>query len=181
MLLKLHHSLALIPPCALLCAPAARADTNPDAGKAEGRCRADEPGPALIVDVVGLKDRKGLVKLEVYPSADGDFLGDDNRLLREGKVFRRVEVPTPGAGAVTLCVRVPEPGAYSVSLLHDREGTHKFHMMSDGIGFGGNPHLGWRKPTAAEARVRAGNGLTHISIILNYRHGFGMSPEKGAR
>ena len=153
--------------------------STPDLGKAEGRCRAGEQGPALLVDVVGLKDRAGRLKLEVYPSNDADFLQDDNILIYHGKTFRRVEEDTPKSGAVSLCVRVPGPGAYSVMLLHDRNSDRKFQWSSDGVAFGGNPHLGWHKPKSAAARVNAGPGLTRISLVLNYFHGLGMSPISG--
>lgn len=155
---------------------AAMIPSSPDLGKAEGRCRADERGPALLVDVEGLKDRKGNLKLEVYPANDHDFLQDDNVLVGQGKVFRRVEIPVPDTGTVELCIRVPGPGTYSVSLLHDRDENRKFGWMVDGIGFAGNPKLHWSKPRAAEAEVRAGAGLTRVPIVLNYRHGLGVAP-----
>ena len=155
---------------------AALIPSSPDLGKAEGRCRPGEPGPALLVAVQGLKDREGKLKLEVYPANDSDFLQDDNVLVGQGKVFRRVEVPVPDSGPVELCIRVPAAGTYSVSLLHDRDGNRKFGWTIDGIGFAGNPKLGWRKPKASAAEVVAGTGLTRLQIDLNYRHGLGVAP-----
>lgn len=160
---------------------AAYINTSPDLGKAQAQCRPNEPGPGFLVDVVGLKDREGQLKLEVYPSNDGDFLEDDNVLVNAGKIFRRVEIPVPQSGNVTLCIRVPAEGPYSVSLLHDRDSNHKFSWMVDGIGFASNPHLGWFKPKASSTRAFAGPGLTHIPIVLNYRHGFGVAPIKEFR
>ncbi|HJQ16557.1 MAG TPA: DUF2141 domain-containing protein [Allosphingosinicella sp.] len=145
--------------------------SSPSLGIAEGRCRPAEPGPAIIVNVEGLKDRKGLLKLEVYPSNDQDFLVDDNLLIEQGKVFRRAEEPVPAHGPVALCVRVPQPGAYSLSLLHDRDSNRKFSFTSDGVGFPNNPSLGLSKPKAAAARVIAGAGRTSIDIVMNYRRG----------
>jgi uncharacterized protein (DUF2141 family) len=150
--------------------------SNPDLGKAAARCRVNETGPALLVDVLGLKDRKGYLKLEVYPANDHDFLQDDNILVSEGKVFRRIEVPVPHSDPFELCIRIPGPDTYSVSLLHDRDGNHKFGWTVDGIGFAGNPKLGWSKPKATAAQVAAGSGLTRLSIVLNYRHGLGVAP-----
>ena len=152
--------------------------SSPELGKAEARCRSNETGPAIIVQVVGLKDRQGQLKLEVYPANDEDFLADDNILLNQGKVFRRVEQPVPSSGPVSLCVRVPSAGAYSLSLLHDRDSNRKFGWTVDGIGFAGNPHIGWHKPRAAAARIVAGAGITHTALILNYRHGLGVAPIK---
>ncbi|HWU03102.1 MAG TPA: DUF2141 domain-containing protein, partial [Novosphingobium sp.] len=126
--------------------------------------------------VVGLKDRKGKLKLEVYPNNDTDFLMDDNVLVYQGKTFRRVEEDVPQSGNVTLCARIPGPGTYSVMLLHDRDGNRKFGWWVDGIGFGSNPRLGWHKPKAAATRVVAGAGITHTNIVLNYRSGLGVAP-----
>lgn len=150
---------------------AAALQSSPDLGKAEGRCRANETGPALLVDVEGLKDRKGLLKLEVYPANDKDFLQDDNILIMAHKVFRRVEVSVPSGGPVQLCVRVPGPGTYAVSLLHDRDSNRKFGLSVDGIGFSNNPRLGISKPKAAAVAVSAGATLTHIRVVMNYRSG----------
>jgi len=145
--------------------------STPELGKAEARCRANESGPALLIDIVGLKDRKGNLKLEVYPANDSDFLQDDNILIGQGKVFRRVEVPVPASDPATLCVRVPGPGRYAVSVLHDRDGNRKFGLSVDGVGFGSNPKLGLGKPKAVAASIVAGSGLTRERIIMNYRRG----------
>jgi uncharacterized protein (DUF2141 family) len=154
----------------------------PDLGKAAGRCRAHEDGPAFLVSVEGLKDTRGLLKLEVYPDNDSDFLADDNKLIAAGKVFRRVEMPVPATGPVQLCIRVPHAGRYAVSLLHDRDSNHKFGLSSDGIGFAGNPKLGWSKPPADAASANAGSGLTPITIVMNYRHGLlSFGPIRKAR
>ena len=155
---------------------AATLPSTPDLGKAEGQCRPDEKGPAFLVTVDGLKDRKGNLKLEVYPDNDKDFLEDDNILISEGKTFRRVEVPVPPTGTPQLCVRLPGPGTYAVSLLHDRNEDRKFNWTIDGIGFAGNPKLGWGKPKARKASATAGRGLTPITIVLNYRNGLGVAP-----
>jgi len=164
---------------ACLCAT----QTGPELGKAEGRCRPNEAGPAFLVNVDGLRDRKGLLKLEVYPSNDKDFLADDNVLIDQGKTFRRVEVPVPQSGAVQLCIRVPSAGSYSLSLLHDRNSDHRFEygFDEDGSGFSGNPKLHLSQPKAAATRVTAGSGLTPIKIVMNYRRGLlSFGPLKGS-
>jgi uncharacterized protein (DUF2141 family) len=169
--------LAATVPLLLAAGPALR--STPDLGKAEGRCRAGESGPALMVEAVGMKDRTGKMKLEVYPANDQDFLADDNVLVAAGKTFRRVEVDTPDSGPVVLCVRIPGPGTYAVTLLHDRDSNRKFGWKIDGIGFSGNPKLGWSKPKASSARmlVKSG-GVSKISIVMNYKSGLGVGPLK---
>jgi uncharacterized protein (DUF2141 family) len=57
-----------------------------------------------------------------------------------------VEVNTPAEPTPRLCVRLPGPGQYAVSVLHDRDNNRKFNWQRDGIGFSGNPRLGWSKP-----------------------------------
>lgn len=131
-----------------------------------------EPGPALLVRVDGLKDHNGNLKLEVYPSNDRDFLQDDNILISQGKVFRRVEVPVGTDNPTQLCVRVPGPGTYAVSVLHDRDANRKFGLSVDGIGFASNPRLGLGKPKAAKSSVVVtGSGLSRTTVIMNYRAG----------
>ena len=171
------YVLALALPLLLAAGPALK--STPDLGKAEGRCRPGESGPALLVEATGMKDRSGNMKLEIYPGNDQDFLADDNVLVAAGKTFRRVEVPTPQSGAVVLCVRIPGPGLYAVSVLHDRNSDRRFQWKVDGIGFSGNPRLGWSKPKVGTARVAVnGGGVSKISVVMNYKNGLGVAPLK---
>lgn len=158
-----------------LAAGAALIPSTPDLGKAEARCRPGDDA-SFEVQVKGLKDRTGNLKLEVYPANETDFLADDNKLISAGKTFRRVEVPVPASGPVRLCVRLPGPGRYAVSLLHDRDENRKFGWRIDGIGFAGNPKLGWSKPHADKASAMVEGVRTPITIVLNYRRGFGVAP-----
>ncbi|WP_133365747.1 DUF2141 domain-containing protein [Qipengyuania sediminis] len=155
---------------------AAPIPSSPDLGKAEGRCRTNEAGSSFLVTVRGLKDRTGLLKLEVYPANDRDFLEDDNKLIAAGKTFRRVEIATPNGGQPVLCVRVPGPGRYAVTVLHDRDSNRKFGWRVDGVGFASNPKLGLSKPKARVASAAAGAGPTRLDIVMNYQRGLGMRP-----
>ena len=156
---------------------AAPIPSSPDLVKAEGIWRPNESGAAFLVSVEGLKDRRGRLKLELYPANDADFLADDNILISEGKVFRRVEETVPSQVSVTLCIRAPGPGVYAISLMHDRDANRKFSLSIDGVGFAGNPKLGLSKPSAAKASARVGAAPAHIPIRLNYRRGlFSFGP-----
>jgi uncharacterized protein (DUF2141 family) len=151
---------------------AAPVTPNPSLGKAEALCRPNEVGPALLITAVGLKDRKGLLRAELYPDNDSDFLQDDAILINQGKTFRRVDLPLSTAGPTTLCLRVPAAGRYALSVLHDRDRNLKFGVFSDGIGFSNNPKLSRSKPKASEAIITVDAGLTRIAIRMNYLHGF---------
>ena len=150
--------------------------SSPSLGKAEARCRTNEAGPVLYINAVGLKDRKGLLRAELYPANEEDFLADDNVLINQGKVFRRVEIAVPASGEAELCMRIPGAGRFTLSLLHDRNSNLKFNTFSDGIGFSGNPKIGRSKPKAAAATLSAGSGANRLTVTLNYLRGFSMQP-----
>ena len=171
---RLFAALLALP---LLAAAPAYIPSTPDLGKAEAQCRPGETGPAVLLLASGLKDRKGKLKVELYPANETDFLADDNVLIMAGKAFRRVEIPVPPSGPVQMCIRLPGPGNYALVLLHDRDANRKFGLTSDGIGFSNNPHLGLSKPKAEAVKFAAGPGLTPLTVRLNYRHGlFGFGP-----
>lgn len=151
--------------------------SSPDLGKAAGQCRPGEQGPSFVVSVAGLKDRRGRLKLELYPANDDDFLADDNVLVQAGKPFARVEIDTPRTDDVVMCIRAPSAGTFALSLLHDRDSNRKFGLSVDGIGFAGNPKIGWSKPMASTASATVGSGPAYIRIVMNYRHGlFSLRP-----
>ncbi len=154
----------------------------PDYGIVEGQCRPNEKGPAIVATAAGLKDRKGTLRLELYAPIEGEFLADDRDLVRDGKVFRRSVLSVPASGPVELCIRAPRAGDWALALIHDRAGSKKFKLSTDGIGFSGNPHLGLSKPKAEASELTIGPGVTRTSIRLNYRHGllsFGPLDEAG--
>lgn len=133
-------------------------------------------GPAIQVDVRGLKDRVGELWLELYPATTTDFLRPDQDLIAEGKTFRRARSRLPVAGTVEICVKVPRPGTYAVMLRHNRTGRDRFSIWSDGAGIPANISLGRSKPTLEQAKVSAGSGVTVVPIQMQYLRGLGFSP-----
>ena len=130
-------------------------------------------GPAIRVNVDGLKDRIGELKLELYPANDADFLKDDRDLIKEGKFFRRVRLPTPQTGPITLCIRVPTPGPYALLFTHNRDGKNKFNFWSDGAGFASNVKLGRTRPKLDMARIEVPEGVVTTTIHAQYLRGLG--------
>ncbi|WP_033920381.1 DUF2141 domain-containing protein [Sphingomonas sp. 37zxx] len=130
-------------------------------------------GPAIRVNVTGLKDRTGRLKLELYPANEDDFLKDDRDLLAQGKVFRRVWADTPASGTVSLCIRTPRPGRYAILFTHDRDGKNKFNFWKDGAGFPSNKRLGRSRPNVSQAVIDVGGGVTATNIRVQYLRGLG--------
>lgn len=133
--------------------------------------------PSVRVNITGLKDRSGRLKLELYPANEDDFLKDDTKLKNEGKFFARLWTQTPQAGAVSLCIRAPRPGRYALLFTHDRDGKNKFNFWKDGAGFASNRKLGRSRPQLKEAVISVGAGMTTIAIHAQYLRGLsGFAP-----
>lgn len=130
-------------------------------------------GPAIEAAITGLKDRKGSLKLELYPANEADFLKPDRDLIAAGKVFRRVSVPTPASGPTVMCIRVSKPGRYALLFSHDRDGKTKFSFWSDGAGFVDGRRLGRSRPKVDQAIVEVGTGVLRVSIRAQYLRGLG--------
>lgn len=139
-------------------------------------------GPAILVEAVGLKDRKGRMKLELYPANEADFLADDGTLIAAGKTFRRVWADVPAAGGMAICIRVPKPGRYALLVTHDRDGKNKFNFFADGAGFPGEGKLGMSRPKVDRAIVDVGTGTLDRVVRLQYLRGLsGFAPIAGAQ
>jgi len=137
-------------------------------------------GPAILAEVTGLKDRKGRIKLELYPATQEDFLKDDTALAAQGKTFRRVWAPLPASGQVLVCIRVPRPGRYALLVTHDRDGKNKFNFFQDGAGFPGPGKLGMSRPKLDQAVVDVAGGTVERAIRMQYLRGLGgFGPVKG--
>lgn len=141
-------------------------------GSDAGACTSGRE-PSLLVNVVGLKDRKGEMKLELYPADEDDFLKDDRDLIKEGKFFRRVRTPTPQSGGVEMCIRAPSAGRYALLVTHNRDGKNKFSFWSDGAGFVSTQKLGRSRPKVGQAIVDVGQGVTPVTVRMQYLRGLG--------
>lgn len=141
-------------------------------------CQSGEP--AIKVNVSGLKDRTGRLKLELYPPNEADFLKDDRDLKREGKFFHRVWADTPARGNVSMCIKVPSPGRYALLFTHDRDGKNKFNLWQDGAGFPRNDKLGRKRPKLDQALITVGPGVVTANIRAQYLRGLsGFAPQSG--
>lgn len=138
----------------------------------DGSC-ASGAGPRVTVNVLGLKDRSGRLKLELYPATETDFLKDDRDLRREGKPFRRIWAQTPASGAVSLCIRAPSEGRWALLFTHDRDGKNKFNFWQDGAGFPSNARLGRSRPKVRQALINVAPNGGQITVRAQYLKGLG--------
>ncbi|MBX9797758.1 DUF2141 domain-containing protein [Sphingomonas sp.] len=163
-----------------LAAPAAGdARARAIAGGDAAACELQQ-GPAVEVHITGLKDRKGRLKLELYPGTEEDFLKDDRDLVAQGKFFRRIWAETPATGDVVLCIKAPHAGRYGLFFTHDRDGKNKFSVWNDGAGIVSNKRLGSSKPRLAASDIVLGEGVAVITIRAQYLRGIfsGFGPLK---
>ncbi|HWK36888.1 DUF2141 domain-containing protein [Sphingomonas sp.] len=160
---------------AFLASDGAAAQATPIGSDADA-CIANR-GPAIRVNVTGLKDRLGRLKLELYPATDEDFLKDDRDLVKEGKFFRRIWAATPARGDIALCIRAPAPGRYALLFTHDRDDKNKFNFWKDGAGFPSNARLGRSRPQLSQALITVGPGVTTVAVRAQYLRGLaGFGP-----
>jgi uncharacterized protein (DUF2141 family) len=155
---------------AIACAGGANPAFAQDA--VEGGC-ALVSGPMLRVNVEGLMDRTGRLKVEIYPNNEDDFLRDDTGLKNDKRPFRRVWMNTPAYGPVAVCIRAPYAGQWAVLLTHDRDGKNKFNFWEDGAGFPSNQRLGRSRPKVRQALVNIPQQGGQITIRVQYLRGLG--------
>lgn len=142
-------------------------------------CRPGADVPAALVEIAGLKDRTGSIRVELYPANSQDWLADRHKLVADGKTFRRVEAKElPATGPVNICVKLPAPGKYALAIIHQRGGARTFNFNQDGIAFPNNPRLGWSKPAVSKVTVSFGDAVTPVPVTMNYKQGLAMRPLK---
>ena len=126
------------------------------------RCTAGN-GPAVIVQVRGVKEAAGRIRVQSYPATGGAWLA-------KGRWINRVEARA-NTGAMSFCVPVPAAGNYGIAVRHDRNANGKTDISKDGGGFSNNPSiniLNLGKPSVGKVSFYAGTGVTRITINLKY-------------
>lgn len=150
----------------LLAQPSARAAP---VGKDAARCEGG--GPALLVNLRGVKARRGSINLYLF-NGPGAW-------LKSGQRVNRVNVPA-SAAQLDVCVAVPRPGTYALAVRHDINGS-KSSDLNDGAGFSRNPKLSLTRlrPAFGQAALAVGPGVTRVPVVLQYRQGLSVGPIKG--
>ncbi len=151
----------------LLAAPQA---LGPDAA----RCAAGANAPAMLVTITGLRDRGGTIRVR-------SFGGSASNYFNKKRALQRIEIPTPNAGAVRICMPVATAGWYAVDVRHDTNGNGDTDR-ADGGGASGNPHVSLldvifgNKPPADKVRVWVGQGVTTVPVTVMYLKGGAFRP-----
>ncbi len=126
------------------------------------RCTSGN-GPAVLVNVRGVRESSGKVRVQSYPASPGAWLA-------KGRWLHRVE-SRANAGSMNICIPVPSEGKYGIAVRHDRNANGKTDISQDGGGFSNNPSisiLNLGKPSVNKVAFEAGPGVTRITINLKY-------------
>lgn len=141
---------------------------GPDAAQ----CNAGDR--AILVHVVGLKDRVGQVRART-------FGGSPSTWFNKKTALKRTEVAIPNVGAVDICMPVERSGVYAVDIRHDTNSNGKTDV-SDGGGVSGNPDISLidvifgRKPPAEKVSFKVGEGVTAVTVVVKYKSGGSFKP-----
>lgn len=127
------------------------------------QCR-DGNGPAVLVQVDGVKASTGRIRVQSYHATAADW-------LKKGRWINRVEAPAR-AGAMSFCLPVPSAGSYAIAVRHDLDGDGETDLLGDGGGMSGNPainifNLG--KPSVSKTAFAVGDGVKTTRIAMRYR------------
>lgn len=130
-------------------------------------------GPALEIEVEGLKDRIGMLVAELYPANETDFLDDAEDLVKSGKTFRRITIPISPTDPPRLCVIAPAAGTYALIIIHNRDGKDKFSISKDGVALPAARSIGRSRPKVQQATIFVGNTPRSVAVRMQYLNGLG--------
>jgi uncharacterized protein (DUF2141 family) len=126
------------------------------------KCGAGK-GPAIQVNVRGIKGSSGKIRVQNYPATKGAWLA-------KGRWLHRIEAKAV-AGGLNFCVPLTASGKYAVAVRHDKNSNGKTDISSDGGGFSNNPSinvLNLGKPPVSKVAFSAGPGVTTITVNMKY-------------
>ncbi|MFN3864711.1 MAG: DUF2141 domain-containing protein [Erythrobacter sp.] len=124
-------------------------------------------GPAVRVDISGLKSASGNLFVRTYRARESDW-------LKSRRYLHRIDT-TPRKGTMSVCVPLPAAGDYAIVVQHDANGNHKKDFSADGAGMSNNPEIKSflgipRPPELAKTRFSAASGVTRIAIQMRYQN-----------
>ena len=157
----MHKYLVLISATALALVSGAAA-AGEEISNDLSRCAVGK-GPAVLVIVQGVKEARGILRVQSYSATPGSWLA-------KGRWLHRIE-SRASAGNMSFCLPVPSEGKYGIAVRHDLNGNGKTDFTQDGGGFSNNPGvsiLNLGKPSVSKVAFHVGSGVTRITINLKY-------------
>jgi uncharacterized protein (DUF2141 family) len=151
----------LAAPCAATAAPVLGIKIGNDMGQC-----APGKGPAIRLEITGLKSGEGNLFIRTYHARSSDW-------LKSRRYIHRIET-RPVRGTTTVCVPLPAAGDYAITVQHDANGNRESDVSVDGAGMSNNPKikriLGLvpRPPALDKTRFTAGAGITRMTIAVQY-------------
>lgn len=123
-------------------------------------------GPAVRLNVSGLRSSRGNLFVRIYHARRGDW-------LKSKRYLARLDA-RPQAGSMTVCIPLPAAGSYAIAVQHDENGNRETDFSSDGAAMSNNPTIGSflgipRPPSVDKAAFSAGPGITALSVDMRYR------------
>ena len=124
-------------------------------------------GPAVRLEISGLKSSNGNLFVRTYRARESDW-------LKSRRYIHRVDT-VPRKGTTTVCVPLPSAGDYAIVVQHDANGNRSKDFSSDGAGMSNNPEIKTflgipRPPGLDKTRFRAGDGVTRLAIEMKYQN-----------
>ena len=123
------------------------------------------PNGTLVVDVLGLRSRKGHLLAAVYATPDG-FPHDPGGALRHLSEIIDDD-------QMEVCFDGLPPGRYAVTVLHDEDddgelSTNLLGIPTDGLGMSNFSTLAFRRPGFEAASFDFMGGEVHIPVRIHY-------------
>lgn len=119
----------------------------------------------LTLELVGLRNRKGVVNVALFNSAEG-FPNDADKAVRSGSY------PVSSLPLEIELADLPY-GQYAISVHHDENMDSKLNcnalgIPKEGIGFSGNPHIWMGVPPFHRTAFHLTPGSQVVSITMRY-------------
>lgn len=161
-----HHAfVAALALSGLVAAPLAAQAYGRKIGNDMGQC-ASGKGPAILLEISGLKSAEGNLFVRTYHARSSDW-------LKSRRYIHRIDT-VPRKGSTTVCVPLPAAGDYAITVQHDVNGNRDTDLSVDGAGMSNNPKFGSflgivpRPPSLDKTRFTAGAGITRMAITVRY-------------
>ncbi len=120
-------------------------------------------GPAVRINVSGIKSSTGEVRVHLYRATRADWLERDRWMYRVETLAQK--------GDMTFCMPVPRAGSYAIAIRHDANANNETDLFVDGGGMSNNPSinvLNLGRPSHTRTAFEVSEGVTTVAIRMRY-------------